>query len=92
MLLLVGLALLAQLQLPYEQVLNTQDKFYLFFIFFTFSSIRVTYGTKSNLLKPLSKAGHTVHRARLCGKLTFPLSPSRPKGDEILTPSRPFLP
>ena len=70
-LLLVGLAFVAQLQLPYEQVLNTQDKFYLFFIFFAFSSIRVTYGTKNNYLKPLSKAEHTVHRAKPCGKLAF---------------------
>jgi len=52
MLLLVVLALLAQLQLPYEQLLNTQDKLDLFFIFFTFSSIRVTYRTKNNDFKP----------------------------------------
>ena len=69
--LLVGLALLAQLQLPYEQVLNTQDKFYLFFIFFSFSSIRVTYETKNNHLRPLSKAEHTAHRVKPCGKLAF---------------------
>ena len=52
MVLLVSLALLAQLQLPYEQLLNNQDKFYLFFIFFAFSSIRVTYGNKNNDFKP----------------------------------------
>jgi len=50
MLLLVGLALLAQLPTPYEQLLNTQDKLDLFFIFFAFSSMPVTYRTKTIIL------------------------------------------
>jgi hypothetical protein len=66
--------------------MNTQDKLDLFFIFFAFSSMQVTYGTKNNDLRPLSKGERTVHRARLCGEPAFPLLPFRPKGDEKLTP------
>jgi len=86
MLLLVVLALLAQLQLPYEQLLNTQDKFYLFFIFFAFSSMQVTYRTKNNYLKPLSTVWNTVLHANLCDKRAIYSLPFHSKVCGKLTP------
>jgi len=80
------LLLLSQLQLPYEQLLNTQDKLDLFFIFFTFNSMQVTYRTKNNYLKPLSTVWNTVLHANPCDKQATYSLPFHSKVCGKLTP------